>query len=296
MLVFSGSSNLILAKKIAKSLRTRLGKMQLSKFPNDEIRVWVREKQIGKKAVIVQSLSHPTDTHLLEFCLIADALKRKGVKEITAVIPWLGYSKQDRVFRSGEPLSALVVAKILQITPLKKVIFYDLHKPEIARFFKGKVINLSGRKLFRDYFKNKVDQETVVVAPDAGARESSARFARNLGVSIAYIKKTRDLNTGEIKIKGISRNVIGKKVLIKDDMIATGGTLLEGAKFLIKHGAKSIDVAATHHLYLPGVQKKFDQSLINSLLVTDTIKPKNGHGKLKIISVADKIAEAIRAK
>lgn len=295
MLVFSGSSNQVLAREIAKSLKTRLGKIQLSKFPNDEIRVWVREKQIGPKAVVVQSMSHPTDTNLMEFCLIADALKRKGVKEIIAVIPWLGYSKQDRVFRSGEPLSALVAAKMLQITPLKKVIFYDLHQPEIAKFFQAKVVNLSGRKIFIEYFKDKVDQDTVVVSPDEGARESSARFAGNLGVSIAYIKKTRDLNTGIIKVKGISRNVVGKKVLIKDDMIATGSTLLEAAKFLTKHGAKSIDVCATHHLYLPGVQKKLDQSPINSLLVTDTVKPRNGHAKLKIISVADKIAEAVRA-
>lgn len=295
MLVFSGSSNRFLAERIAAKLRTRLGKMELSRFPNDEIRVWVTEKQVGKKAVVVQSISHPTDSHLIEFCLICDALKRKGVREIIGVIPWLGYSKQDKVFRPGEPLSAAVVAKMLEATALKKIITYDLHNSNITRFFKTKIINLSGRKLFREYFINKVDKQTVVVAPDKGARESSARFARNLGVGIAYIKKIRDLSSGKITVLGISRKVIGKKVLIKDDLIATGSTLLEAAKFLTKHGVKSIEVAATHHLYLPGVQKQIDQSPINSLLVTDTVQPRNGHKKLKIVSVADRIAKEIRA-
>ena len=136
MLVFSGSSNQTLAKKLAKELGTRLGKMELSRFSNDEVRVWVNERNPGKKAVLVQSLSEPTDRNLVEFCLIADALRRLGVKRIIAVIPWLGYSKQDKVFRPGEPLSVKVIAKMPQVVPLDKVITFDLHNLAIPGFLK----------------------------------------------------------------------------------------------------------------------------------------------------------------
>ncbi|MCX6817132.1 MAG: ribose-phosphate pyrophosphokinase [Candidatus Beckwithbacteria bacterium] len=294
MLVFSGTSNKLLAARLAKALKTRLGKIELSKFPNDEIRVWVTEKNVGKRAVVVQSLSHRTDNHLMQFCLICDALKRKGVNKIIAVIPWMGYSKQDKAFRPGEPLSAQVVAKMLEVTQLTKIITYDLHKPEIARFFKTKVINLSGRRVFREYFKNKVDQNTVVVAPDEGARNSSKRFAYDLKAHVAYIKKKRDLNTGKVTVRGISRSVAGKKILIKDDMIATGSTLIEAAKFLKTQNVASIAVAATHHLYLPGVQEKLDQSGITNLVVTDTVEPKARSKKLTVVSVAEMIAKEIR--
>ena len=285
----------MLARRLAKALKTRLGKIELSKFPNDEIRVWVKEKKPGKRAVVVQSLSHRTDNHLMQFCLICDALKRLGVNKIIAVIPWMGYSKQDKVFRPGEPLSAAVVAKMLEVTPLTKIITYDLHKPEIARFFKTKIVNLSGRRVFREYFKNNLDKETVVVAPDEGARKSSKRFAYDLGAHVAYIKKKRDLNTGETKVLGVSRCLEGKKILIKDDMISTGGTLLGAIKFLKTQKVASILLAATHHLYLPGVQAKLDQSGMTSLVVTDTVEPKAKSKKLKVISVAEMIAKEIRA-
>lgn len=293
MLVFSGSSNRLLAGRLAKSLKTRVGEMELSRFANDEVRVWVKEKQVGKRAVLLQSLSQPVDTHLVEFALISDALKRKGVKEIIAVIPWLGYTKQDKVFRAGEPLSAEVVAKMLQVVPLKRVIVYDLHNLTVRKFFDVPVKNLSGRKLFREYFANKIDKETILVAVDAGAAESSARFGKDLGIEVAYINKRRDLNNGRVTIKGISKNVKGKKVLIKDDMIATGSTLVEAAKFLKKQAVQSVEVAATHHLYVPGAQKKIDQSPIDSLLVTDTVEPREKSRKLRVISVADKLAEEI---
>ncbi len=294
MLVYSGSSNKLLASRIAKQLKTRLGKVELSRFKNDEARVYLNEKKVGYKAVVVQSLSQPTDQHLVEFCLICDALKRKGVTKIIAVIPWLGYSKQDKIFRSGEPLSVKVVAKMLQVVPLNKVITYDLHNLAIPGFFEVPVVNLSGRKLFRDYFKNKIDKDTVVVSPDAGASKSSARFAEDLGdLDVAFVNKKRDLNNGKVVIKGISHSVKGKKVLIKDDMIATGSTLIEVSKFLKTQKVKSITVAATHHLYVNRAQEKLDKTPIDQLIVTDTIEPKSKSKKLEILSVAKVIAKEI---
>lgn len=294
MLVFSGSSNKLLASRLAKKLKTRLGKVELERFKNDEARVYVKEKRVGHKAVVVQSLSKPTDEHLVEFALICDALKRKGVTKIIAVIPWLGYSKQDKVFRTGEPLSVKVIAKMLQVVPLNKVITYDLHNLAIPGFFDVPVVNLSGRKLFRDYFKNKIDEDTVVVSPDAGASKSSTRFAEDLGdLEVVYVNKERDLKTGEITIKGISHAVEGKKVLIKDDMIATGGTLIKVSKFLASQKVQTIKVAATHHLYVNQAQERLDKAPIDQLIVSDTIEPRIKSKKLKVLSTAGAIAKEI---
>ncbi|MEK7513372.1 MAG: ribose-phosphate pyrophosphokinase [Patescibacteria group bacterium] len=294
MLVFSGSSNQTLAKKLAKELGTRLGKMELSRFSNDEVRVWVNERNPGKKAVLVQSLSEPTDRNLVEFCLIADALRRLGVKRIIAVIPWLGYSKQDKVFRPGEPLSVKVIAKMLQVVPLDKVITFDLHNLAIPGFFEVPVVNLSGRQVFREYCAKLVTTKTVIAAVDAGSVKSSERFSDDLGgVPVIYMNKIRDLVTGKVVYKSISEPVKGKHILIKDDLISTGGTLVAAVKFLQENGVGKIDVCATHHLYVKGAQEKLDQSVINQIMVTDTVEPKSDSKKLKVISVARMIVQEI---
>ena len=294
MLVFSGSSNQPLARKIARSLKTHLGKIELSRFPNDEARIYIKEKNPGRRAVLVQSLSLPTDKNLIELMLIGDALVRLRVKKIILVVPWLGYSKQDKVFRPGEPLSAQVVAKMLQILPLEKVITYDLHNPGIAKFFGCPIINLSGRRLFNNFFRDRVDRKTIIVAPDKGSQASIKRFAKDLGnLRVAFIAKDRSLVTGKITVKGIDRLVKGLPVLIKDDLIATGDTLIEAIRLLKQEGAKTIEVCATHHLFLPGAQKRLDQSPLDRLWVTDTIRTAGWSKKLKVISVAERIAWAV---
>jgi len=273
-----------------------LGKIELSRFPNDEARVYIKENNPGSRAVLVQSLSLPTDKNLIELMLIGDALVRLGVKKIILVVPWLGYSKQDKVFRPGEPLSSQVVGRMLQLLPLEKVITYDLHNPGIAKFFDCPVMNMSGRRLFNNFFKKRVDSWTMIVAPDKGSQASIKRFAKDLGnLKAAFIAKDRSLVTGKITVKGIDRLVKGLPVLIKDDLIATGDTLVEAAKLLKQEGAKTIEVCATHHLFLPGAQERLDQSPIDRLWVTDTIKTSDRSKKLKVISVADRIAWAIRA-
>lgn len=294
MLVFSGSSNQSLAKKLAQGLGTRLGKVELTRYANDEARVWINETNPGRKAILVQSLSAPTDQNLVEFCLLADALQRLGVKQIVAVIPWLGYSKQDKVFRPGEPLSVKVIAKMLQVAPLDKVITFDLHNLAIPGFFEVPVINLSGREVFREYAGKLINDQTVIAAVDAGSVKSSERFSDDLGgVPVIYMNKFRDLVTGKVIYKSISESVAGKQVLIKDDLISTGGTLVEAAKFLKINGAGKIEVFATHHLYVEGAQEKLDKTSINKIMVTDTVEPKSKSAKLKVISVAKVIAREI---
>lgn len=295
MVIFGGSSHKQLAAEVAGVLGGRIGGVDLSRFVNDESRVHITEEKVGREAVVIQSLSMPTDYNLVEFVLMCDALKRMGVKEITAVIPWLGYSKQDKVFRKGEPLSVKVIAKLLQTVSLERVITFDLHNPSILGFFEVPVLHLSARQLFLDYLRPQLNGHSMVVAPDAGAVKSSTALAQELGVEVAYIDKKRDLKTGDVKIMGISKEVTGGNVFIFDDMVVTGSTLLEVAEFLHERGVEKIQVAATHHTYVPGAQEKIDESPIDTLVVTNTIAPKHESPTLRVLSVAGMIAEAINS-
>ena len=296
MLVFSGSSNQSLARKLAKRLGTRLGKLELSRFADDEARVWVKEKKPGREAIIVQALSYPSDHHLLEFCLIGDALKRLGVKAITAVIPWLAYSRQDKVFRRGEPLSVELVVKMLELVPLRRVISFDLHNPKTAELFKVKAVNLSARPALVEYFKNKADEQTVLVAPDAGAVGSSRLAAKELGIKLVVIDKHRDLSSNQVTIKGMKGEVKGKRVIVLDDMIAGGSTLIKVSRWLKQEGAKQVMAGVTHDLQIPGVQKKLEKSLIDELVVTDTIESRFTSKKIKIITVVELIVNQLQSK
>jgi len=295
MQVYSGSSNEELAKKLAKALRVKLGRIEVSRFSNDEGRVYVTEPKVDSKVVVVQSLSIPTDTHLVEFSLICDALRRKGAKRIIAVIPWLGYSKQDKVFRPGEALSIKVVAKILELNFLDKIYVLNLHSQLIKKSFRRPIIELTARPLIEDYFKNKVTRDHVVVAPDKGSVASCRQLAKDLGVPLVKITKKRDRKTGIIAVTGMTGEVKGKRVIIKDDMIATGSTMIEVSKFLKAKGAKSIEVGAVHHLYVPGTQSRLNRDGIDQLVVTDTVAAPAGTRGIKVLSVAGILAKAIRA-
>ncbi|MBU0618770.1 ribose-phosphate pyrophosphokinase [Patescibacteria group bacterium] len=294
MKVFTGSSNPTLAKKLAQTLKVPFGKVKLSRFSNGEARVWIQDKHPHEAAVIVQSLAPQPDQSLVEFTLIIDALKRFGVKKVIAVMPYLGYSKQDKVFRPGEPLSAKVIVQMLQTAAFDQLITFDLHNQAIVGFFNQPIIQLSAQSLFLNHFAQLKTQDTLIVAPDAGSAKSSAQLAQKLGLEVVYIDKARDLVSGKVSIKGISRSVKGKQLIIMDDMIVTGGTLIKAAEFLKKKGAVQIFVGATHHLYVPGTQAKISASPIDQLIVSDTIQAPKQYNKLKIISVAPLLAAAIK--
>ena len=300
MQLFSGSSNQEMVKKISE-LGVDVGEVDISKFANDEKRVSVGKG--GGVAAILQSFSRPVDEQIIEFCLLADALTRAGYSDLVGVVPWLGYSKQDKVFLPGEALSAKVIAQIIQTTKIKKLITFDLHNRAITGFFDIPVIELSAKPIFRDYFVKKMGDhknDYVVVAPDEGAVKSSAYFARELGLPIAYMDKRRDLVTGEVSVVGMSGEVAGKHVVIVDDMIVTGSTMMESAEYLKKMGAVSVSVAATHHLYLDGVQEKLEMSEIDEVVVSDTVQMSSesagqkADSKLKVLSVAGLIVDEVK--
>lgn len=307
MQIFGGSSNQSLVRKIGE-MGIELGEVKIAKFANDEKKVSVNvsksaNQQVSKSAAILQSFSTPVDEQIIEFCLMADAMIRAGYTELVGVIPWLGYSKQDKVFLPGEALSAKVIAQIIQTTKIKKLITFDLHNRAITGFFDIPVVELTAKGIFRDYFAKKIGEDRdkyVVVAPDEGAVKASAAIARELGLAIAYMDKRRDLATGEVVIVGMTGEVRGKQVLIVDDMIVTGSTMMESAEYLKKMGAMGVTVAATHHLYLPGVQEKLEQSEIDEIVVSDTVQVagdlvnQQPGGKLKVLSVASLIVDELR--
>lgn len=292
MQIFGGSSNPELVSKIAKLLRVKVGEVESSKFENGERRIRVEKGSGG--AAIVQSFSQPVDEHLIEFCLISDALSRQGYTNLVGVVPWLGYSKQDKVFLPGEALSAKVIAQIIQTTKIKKLLTFDLHNRAITGFFEIPVVELSAKPIFIEYFRQSIGEDTVVVAPDEGAVKASAYFARELSVPIAYIDKRRDLSSGKVEVAGMTGQVSGKRVIIVDDMIVTGSTMMATAKYLKKQGAKSVSVAATHHLYVPGAQEKLEESEIDEVVVSDTVSGTREYKKLKILSVASLIVDELR--
>lgn len=296
MKIFSGSSNPGLTKKIARKLGLKLGKIELSLFPNDEIKVFIKEKLTNQTVIIVQSLSVPCEKNLIELCLIADAAKRLGAKEIIAVIPWLAYSKQDKVFRPGEPLSAKVIAKMIQSSPINSIITFDLHNIAIAGFFDIPVVHLTALPLLEQQLKKEVSPQSLVVSVGAGGSKLSSGLAQDLNVPLAYFDSKRDLKNGRVTVKAVSQKIQGKDLLIIDDMIATGSTLLEVASFLKKNRPKSLTMAATHHLFIDGVSQKLEKSPIDKLYVTDSV-PKPPDLKLKktkIISLAPQVANYLK--
>lgn len=294
MQIFSGSSNLALAKNIVKKLNSTLGQIEISKFPNKEARIWIKTK-VTKKVALVQSFSGNPDEMIIEFCLIMDALKRAGATQITAIIPWMGYCIQDKIFRKGEPLSSRVVANIINSTNPSKIITFDLHNEAIQGYFKTPLTHLSANSLLIKAVKK--EELDCVVAPDVGALKETTKTAQALNLPIVVLNKKRDLNTGEVEIVNIAGDVKGKNALIMDDFISTGSTLIQTSKYLKSQKVNKIVVAITHHLFVPGVNCKLAKSSIDKLYITDTIAMPTSEKvpklNLNIVSIANEIISNI---
>ncbi|MGI5827612.1 MAG: ribose-phosphate diphosphokinase [Patescibacteria group bacterium] len=296
MQIFSGSTNPSLARKIARNLDVPMGKVELSVFPNNELRVWVKEKKVDKDVAVVQSFAGDPNKAIIEFCLLIDALRRCGAHHITAVIPWMGYCIQDKIFRPGEALSAKVVANIIQSVNPNRIITVDLHNESIQGFFSVPITHLSANPLFIDLIKQKKAVDCIV-SPDVGALKETTRIAYELNLPMVVVNKKRDLKTGEVSIISISGDCKDKRALIMDDFISTGGTLIQTINFLKKNKAKKTIVAATHHLFVEGTQQKLAKSSLNELYITDTVDMPQLDTKVSletnIISVSGIIAEAL---
>ncbi len=259
--------------------------------------MYITEEIQGKDVFVLQSLSAVADQHLVELCLIAQSAKTVGSGRLTAVIPWLGYSKQDKAFRRGEAVSAQLVAKFIEVAGFDGVITCELHSENVVPFFRIPVTELSTQPLLRECLADARHslEKTVVVSPDTGGKSRSARFATTVGLPIVYLEKDRDKATGKVTVTGINGDVAGRDIVIFDDIINTGATAIKTSAFLKSCGAKRIIFLATHAVLAGDASEKLAASPIDRVVVTDTIAvpEEKRFSKLSIVSVAPILADAI---
>ena len=293
-IIFAGNSNPELARNIASHLEMELGHVEIIRFADSECRVRVEEDVEEKDVFIIQSLSNPVDEFLMEFLLMGDAVKRGEPRRMIAVLPYHGYARQDRIHRPGECLSAQVVAKLIETVGFDKLITVELHSESIVGFFKIPVIHLSGLTVFYDLVK-KLNEDVVIITPDAGALKRAQRFAESLDLPLALIEKKRDLDRAhKILSMRVVGEVKGKTAIIVDDVIVTGGTLMNAAFLLKEKGAKKVIAAATHADFVGGADKILQDSPLDAVWVTDTIyiPPAKNFPKLKISSITSDLSAA----
>lgn len=290
-------SNQKLSSKIAGQLGTKLSKIELGHFANGELKIRIAEEVEGQKCIVVQSFSRPCNEHIVEFLLITDALYRLGADKILAVIPWMAYSPQDKVFRKGEPLSAKVIGSIVSGSLVDRIFTFDIHNESIAGFFSKPLEHLSGDMLFVKYISKNINlKNAVIVSPDFGAIKRSRIFANTLDLDHLIIDKTRDRKNGKVSIVGISGSVKGKDCFIFDDFISTGQTAIIIAEKLKQWGAGKVIFSATHHFNVDGVSKKLQESKIDEVLISDTIDTVNldKFSKIKVLTTAKIIGKNLK--
>jgi len=296
--IFSGNSNKKLASKIASKLSLELSPVEIFVFPDLEKRIRIQEKVVGDDCIIVQSASTPPDENYMELFIMIDALKRSGAKSVKAVIPYLGYQRQDHVFRDGEAVSLEVIAEILKAVGMSEGYSFDLHSPKIPEVFSVPLHHLSALPKFGERIKKDFNlKEIVLVSPDMGGIRRIKEISELLGnIPYAAVTKDRDLASGEINDSNLDGDVRGKIAVIVDDMISTGKTMVEAAQMLIENGALKVFVFATHPVFAKDSGKLLQHSRIERVFVSDTIDvpPYNVFPKLEILSIADVAAEALK--
>lgn len=292
--VFTGKANPDLAKKICKYLKISLGKAEVTSFPDGEVRVEINENARGMDAFLVQSTCPPVNNNLMELLVMIDALRRASARRITAVIPYYGYARQDRKVQPRVPITAKLVANLITVAGADRVLVMDLHVGQIQGFFDIPVDHLFAAPALIDYFRKKRVKDMVVVAPDPGAVERSAAFAKRFKSSLAIIDKRRP-RPGVAKVFNVVGKVKGKNAILVDDMVDTGGSVIEAAMVLKRKGASHIYVICTHPVFSEGAAEHLQKSVIKEVVVTDTI-PFNSrrNSKIKVLSVAPLLGEAIK--
>jgi len=292
--IISGNANLPLSKEISNYLETPLVDVLLTRFSDGEIRVQINENVRGADVFVIQSLAYPTNDSIMELLLLLDALKRSSAYRITAVIPYYAYARQDRKDKSRVPISAKLLADLIQTAGAHRVLTVDLHSAQIQGFFNIPVDNIFALSVIYEYLKAKNIEDLVIVSPDAGGVERARMLQNRLGGNLAIIYKKRPApNVAETL--DVIGNVNGKNAVIIDDIIDTAGTIVAAANMLISKGAKSVIAACTHPVFSGPAVERLKNSSIQEVIATNTI-PIDGKefDKLTVISVAELIGEAIK--
>lgn len=294
--IFALSSNRPLAEKVTENVGLELGQLSVNRFSDGEIQINIEESVRGDNVYIIQSTSAPVNDNLMELLILVDALRRASARTINVVIPYYGYARQDRKARSREPITAKLVANMLQNSGVSRVLALDLHAAQIQGFFDIPVDHLMGAPLLADYFiQNGIAEDAVVVSPDHGGVTRARALAEFLKSPIAIIDKRRP-KANVAQIMNIIGDVKGKKCIMLDDMIDTAGTITLGAQALMDAGAAEVYVSCTHSVLSGPAIERLENSPIKQVVVTDSIQlPKEKQiDKIVQVSVAPLIASAIK--
>lgn len=294
MKLISGSSTPELAQHIAQKLGIEMVEVEITEFANHEKRVWIKDSVKGENVILVQSFSNPVDEEIMEFLLLADALERGEARHVNAVIPWLGYSLQDKVFRPGEPIAAKVVADLVSNSYIKRAFLLDLHNSSTPGFFSIPTQHLSAMNLFVEHIKNTLPLDKAVVAsPDFGGLKRARVFAEQLGLELVNIDKHRDLKSGAVSAMGLNGEVAGKTVILFDDVINTGSTVTSATDLLKENNAAAVHFCATHGLFAEDGLARIEASSIDSVVITNSIPHKIHSDKIKVLDVSQLFADAL---
>jgi len=280
--IFTGTAHPQFAKDVAKHLNVSLSKASVGKFSDGEISVQIDESVRGKDVFIIQPTGAPVNDNLMELLIMVDALKRSSAKTITAVIPFFGYARQDRKAAPRVPISAKLVANMIQTAGVDRVVTIDLHAGQIQGFFDIPVDNLYGSLIFSDYVKSKNIPNPIIASPDIGGVARARQFAGILGLDMVIVDKRRE-KANESEVMNIIGDVTGKDVILIDDMIDTAGTIVKAAKVLKEKGATSVIACATHPVLSGPAYERIESGDLDELVVSDTIYLCKGLGKVSAI-------------
>jgi ribose-phosphate pyrophosphokinase len=296
MKVFAGSSNKALAEEIVGYLETSLGESVLERFSDGEIHFYIDENVRGEDVFIIQTGAYDANFNLMELFIMIDAFKRASAERITAVIPYYCYARQDWKDRPRVPISARLVADLLEAAGADRVLTMDLHSPQIQGFFSIPVDNLTAAPVLADFFLNMDLSDIVVVSPDAGGVGRARTFGKRLKAGLAIIDKRRPA-PNVAKVFNVIGDVSGCDVVILDDMVDTGGTLVQSVEALKREGARTIYAAGTHPILSGLALNRINESSLEKLVVTNTIllnEMAAKEGKITVLSVAELFGEAIK--
>jgi ribose-phosphate pyrophosphokinase len=297
LLLLSGTANPELSERIAREINMPLAEMQVTRFADGEYDVKIGESVRGKDVFVVQPTCHPVSDNLVQLFIILDALRRASASRVNAVIPYYGYARKEKKTQARDPISAKLMANIIELAGASRVITVDLHAEAIQGFFDIPVDALTASKILARHARERHGGDVVVVSPDTGGVARARGLARLLDAPIAIIDKRRPRDD-DVEILNVIGDVEGKPCMVIDDLISTGSTLVGAAKALRANGATSVDVVATHGVLTNGALQRLHAAPIDEICITDTIPLHDGHSfddapKLRVLSVAPLIAEAI---
>lgn len=293
--LFAGLANPQLADALAAELGARLGALDIERFPDGELHVEIQESVRGHDVYLIQPLSPPVERRLLELLMLADAAHRAGAARLTAVIPYLGYARQDRRASGREAVGARLVADLLASGGLlQRVVAVDVHSPAIEGFFGVPLEHLSAVSVLVESVREYVADKSVIVAPDLGAAKLAERYATPLGLPVAIVHKTR-LSGSEVRVRRLTGEVRGRTPIIVDDMISTGGTVEAAVSILLSEGCEpDITVVASHGLFVGPAEERLSVAPLKRIIVTDSVTtPEKLALSLEVAGLAPLLAEAV---